>query len=197
MEKYMADRFSYRSDMKQTANFRANDQDTYYVGHLLNLKLGKETLDPKSFKFRKPKAPTEYQEMAAVITEFDWSGNAADPMTIIGRVSDANSSPLNDVLDKTDQTADCEFEFVIYRRKNAEEFFPTLYTEEGTPLKGSIDLKNSEVSGYPMGDLPQTTTFEFKLVIKGARGEEQDVYSDRGGNRKAPVRFGNLAPLPA
>ncbi len=193
----MAERFNFNADMNQTANFRANDQDTFFVGHLLSLKLGKETLDKKSFKFRKPTAPTEYQEMAAVITGFEWSGDAGKPITIVGRVTDANASPLNDVIDKTDQTADCEVEFVIYRRKNAEEFFSTLASEEGTPIKGTIDLKNSEVSGYPMQDYTQTTNFQFKLVIQGARGDAQNICSDRGGNRKVPVPFGNVAPVPA
>lgn len=187
------DRYSYQSEMRKIANFRANDREIHYIGHLIGLKLGGKDLK-QDFSFKDPTAPATEVPMAAALTDFRWTGLEGDPVRLIGRVTDGNSSFLAEALEDNSKTRDCEFHLNVYKHKEGTTFFKTLHTD-GAFIKGTLVLANCYLGSFPVGDYTQIKNYEFELLIEGARGITQAILSDRGADVKRAIQFGNPSPV--
>lgn len=181
----------YEADMREIADFRANEVKGY-IGHLLSLKIGGKDLKA-DFNFRDPTAPSKAIPMAGAITLVRWGTGEGDPITIVGRVTGNNQAIIKATLMGSETTRQCEFKFDIYKHKEGTEFFKTFHTD-GKAIKGVLIKKLCDVPPRSMQDYTQITNYEFTLTIEGERAVQQTLESDLGGGEKRSLQFGNLAP---
>eukprot|EP00732_Lithocolla_globosa_P004784 Lithocolla_globosa_v1_NODE_4575_length_1407_cov_7.721893.p1 type:complete len:187 gc:universal NODE_4575_length_1407_cov_7.721893:563-3(-) len=119
-------------------------------------------------------SPLPIKKAVAVVTDFIWSGNYTDPITINCRVSGASKFKLNQWLRKeVEPKPDVVFQLSVFKFDSGvgRGWYPTL-TSQGADLLGYVPAAGTShemnLEQEPCGDVedPPNYKFSFKVMPK-------------------------------
>ena len=116
---------------------------------------------------RNPAEPSDVIGVVAVLSQVSWNGNAQDPITVQGHVSQANAHALH--LTGTEGTVAVRFAFTVYAFDHTTQTIYPAFASAGEPLHGALAVHNASpllrVDTTPAGYPPSPHTFAMNLSV--------------------------------